>query len=79
MKDTRPTYLNESVEISDVIQASTVAIAYVTRGTKSSQSIENQHQEAEELHLPFFILCCIKVSNTCQTGLDQNHDKGFVH
>ena len=33
MKYTRPTYLNESIEISDVIQASTVAIAYVTRGT----------------------------------------------
>ena len=33
MKYTRPTYVNESVEISDVIQASTVAIAYVERGT----------------------------------------------
>ena len=33
MKYTRPTYVNESVEISDVIHASTVAIAYVERGT----------------------------------------------
>ena len=33
MKYTMPTYKNESVEISDVIQASIVAIAYVDRNT----------------------------------------------
>ena len=33
MKYTTPAYLNESVEISDVIQASTVAVAYVDRAT----------------------------------------------
>jgi len=33
MKYTMPTYRIEDVEVADVIQASTVAIAYVTRGT----------------------------------------------
>ena len=33
MKYTMPTYRIEDVEVADVIQASTVAIAYVDRGT----------------------------------------------
>ena len=33
MRYTKPAYTNESVEISDVIQASIVAVAYVDRGT----------------------------------------------
>ena len=33
MKYTNPRYVNESVEICDAIQASTVAIAYVDKGT----------------------------------------------
>ena len=33
MKYTMPTYKNENVEVLDVIQASTVAIAYVDRST----------------------------------------------
>lgn len=33
MKYVSPSFLNESVEISDVIQASTVSVAYVERKT----------------------------------------------
>ena len=33
MKYTNPTYKNESIEVSDVINTSIVAVAYVYRGT----------------------------------------------
>ena len=33
MRYTNPSYVNESVEICDAIQASTVSVAYVNKGT----------------------------------------------